>query len=72
VLTAITKVCAYFSIHCFFAKQKSKRMVRTGGEVMGGIASARLEDVRCQVSGVTGNHVLNSSHNKVPVTSHIS
>ena len=39
-----------FSIHCFFAKQKSKRMVRTGGEVMGGIASARLDDVQCQVS----------------------
>ena len=48
-------------------------MVRNGEEVGGGIA--RLEDVRCQVSGVTchkGNHVLNSARNTVLVTPHVS
>ena len=43
--------CLIFSIHCFFAKQKSKRMVRNGGELGAGVG--RFEDVRCHVSGVT-------------------
>ena len=34
----------------FLRSKKNRRMVRTGGEVMGGIASARLDDVQCQVS----------------------
>ena len=45
-------------------------MVRNGEEVRGGVA--RLEDVRCHVSRVTGhkgNHVINSARNTVLVTS---
>ena len=62
-----------FSIHCFFAKQKSKRMVRNGGELGAGVG--RFEDVRCHVSRVRchkGNHVLNSARNTVLVTPHVS
>jgi hypothetical protein len=54
-------------------KQKSKRMVRNGEEVRGGIA--RFEDLRCHVSGVRchkGNYVLNSARNTVLITSHVS
>jgi hypothetical protein len=49
-----------FSIHCFFAKQKSKRMVRNGEEVRGGVA--RLEDVRCHGSGVTKEIICETPH----------
>ena len=62
-----------FSFHCFFAKQKSKRMVRNGGELGAGVG--RFEDVRRHVSGVRchkGNHVLNSARNTALVTSHVS
>jgi hypothetical protein len=50
-------------------------MARNGEVVRGWVA--RLEDIRCHVSGVTrhkGNHVLklNSASNTVLVTSHIS
>jgi hypothetical protein len=48
-------------------------MVKNGEEVRGEVA--RLEDVRCPVSGVRcheGNHVLNSARNTVLVTSDVS
>jgi hypothetical protein len=64
---------AIFSIHCFFAMQKSKGMVRNGGEF--GVGVGRFEDVRCQVSGVRchkGNHALNSTRNTVLATPHVS
>jgi hypothetical protein len=64
IILNLDHILEIFSIHYFFAKQKSKRMVRNGGELGAGVG--RFEDVRCQVSRVTchkGNPVLNSARN---------
>jgi hypothetical protein len=58
----------FFSIHCFFAKPNSKRMVRNDGEERGGVAM--LEDVRCHAS--QRKSLLNSARNMVLITSHVS
>jgi hypothetical protein len=59
-----------FSIHCFFAKQKSKRMVRNGGKGEDGRV-ARLEYIRCHASQRKSCVKLRMQYDTT-ITSHVS